>query len=185
MTIGGAARTLWRAVSHPSAFFAELTERPRLGSAFAAMAASALVAAVVAGVVAARATGSDAWLPFLVGVPAGVLPYLAVVTVLGGLTLMRPAALDLRAFEIVAWAWVPSGVLALSLLPIGWFAPWPTLLGGVLVLLPAWHLWIVFRGLETFASGGRRPAFVFYVVAVFALPSVLTVFTATVLSTLA
>ena len=33
------------------------------------------------------------------------------------------AGMDLRAFEVVAWAWVPSGVLALSLLPIGLFAP--------------------------------------------------------------
>lgn len=185
MNLVAAVRHAWRAVSHPQAFFASLDDRPRLGRAIATMAVSALSASVVAGVVALRATGSDAWLPFVLGVPAATLPYLAVVTLLGGLTLMRPAALDLRAFEIVAWAWVPSGVLALSLLPIGWFAPWPTLLGGLLGLLPAWHLWIVFRGVEAFAAGGRRPAFVFYVVAVFALPSVLLVFTATVLSSLA
>lgn len=178
-------RLIWRAISHPRAFFARLDDRPQLGLALAVMAVSALVGSIVAALLALRATGSDAWAPALLGVPVAALVYLAVVTMLGGLTLMRPAGLDLRAFEIVAWAWVPSGALALSLLPIGLFAPWPTLLVGALALLPAWHLWMIWRGLEVHALRGRRAAFLFYVLAVFGLPTVLTLFTATVLSSLA
>ena len=184
MSPASALRSAWRAVSHPRAFFCSLEDRPALGAAIGTMAVSAAIASLVLAVLILRATASDAVLPLLVGVPAAVLPYLAIVTMLGGLTLMRPAGLDLRAFEIVAWAWVPAGVLALSLLPIGLFAPLPTLLGGAFVLLPAWHLWLVFRGLEVHADRGLRSAFLFYVVAVFALPAVLLAFTAAVLSTL-
>jgi hypothetical protein len=179
------ARLAWRAISHPRAFFARLDDRPQLALALAVMAVSALAGSLIVALLALRATGSDAWAPALLGVPVAALVYLAVVTLLGGLTLMRPAGLDLRAFEIVAWAWVPTGALAASLLPIGLFAPWPTLLGGTLALLPAWHLWMIWRGLEVHAVRGRRAAFLFYVLAVFALPTVLTLFTATVLSTLA
>ena len=178
-------RTIWSAVSHPQAFFRSLDDRPRLGPALTVMFLSAFVASLVAGAMLLRATASDAWLPVVLGLPLAVLPYLAIVTLLGGLTLMRPAGLDLRAFEIVAWAWVPTGVLATSLLPIGLFAPWATLLGGALLVLPAWHLWLVWRGVEAFAVRGARTAMIFYVVAVFALPSVLLAFTATVLANLA
>ncbi len=180
----GVARDAWRAASHPRAFFSALEDRPSLPPPLAAAAASALVGSLILGVVAARATGSDAWLPFLLGAPVLVLPYLAIVTLLGGLVLMRPAALDLRAFEIVAWAWTPTGLLALSVLPVGLFAPVPTLLGAA-VLLPPWHLWVVWRGVEAHAAGGARAAFILYIVAVFGVPSALLAFTVTVLSNLA
>lgn len=182
--VAGAARDAWRAASHPRAFFATLDDRPSLAAPFAAAAVSALVGSWVLGIVAVRATGSDAWLPFLLGAPVLTLPYLAIVTLLGGLMLMRPAALDLRAFEIVAWAWTPTGLLALSILPVGLFAPWQALLGAAL-LLPPWHLWVVWRGVEVHAAGGARTAFVLYIVAVFGLPSALLAFTVTVLSNLA
>lgn len=183
-----AAATLhavWRAVSHPRAFFEQLDHRPRLASAFATMAVSAVLASLIAAEALLRATASNALLPFLIGIPVAALSYLAIVTVLGSLTLMRPAGLDLRAFEIVAWAWVPVGVLALSLLPIGLFYPWPSLLAGTFVLLPGWHLWMVWRGVEVHAERGARTAFLFYVLAVFALPTVLMAFTAGVLVNLA
>lgn len=178
------ARDVWRVASHPRAFFAAQGDRTRLGAPIAAAGVSTLVGSWILGVVAARATGSDAWLPFLLGAPALTLPYLAIVTVLGGLMLMRPAALDLRAFEIVAWAWTPIGLLALSILPVGLLAPWPALAGAAL-LLPPWHLWVVWRGVEVHAAGGARTAFILYIVAVFGLPSALLAFTVTVLSNLA
>jgi hypothetical protein len=178
------AAPLWRAVSHPAAFFAGLEDEPRLGRAAARAAASAAVGSLVAGLLALRASGSDAWLLFLLGGPVLVLPYLAIVALLGGLVLMRPAGLDLRAFEVVAWAWTPSGVLAVSLLPIGLVAPAATLAGG-LAMLPAWHLWLVWRGVQTFAVAGARAAFALYAAAVFGLPLALLAFTVTVLSRLA
>lgn len=181
--VAGSVGRAWRAVSHPAAFFASLGDEPRLAPALASAAVSAAIGSLVAGVLLARATGSDAWLPFLLGAPALALPYLAIVTLLGALTLMRPAGMDLRAFEVVAWAWVPSGVLALSLLPIGLFAPWPTLAGAA-AMLPPWHLWLVWRGTDAYAVARPRTAVALYVAAVFGLPTALLAFTTTVLSNL-
>lgn len=185
MSLSGRIRSLWLAVSHPRAFFERLDERPKLGIAFAVMAASAGVAALLAAAAVLRATSSNALIPVMLGVPLATLLYLAIVTALGSLTLMRPAGLDLRAFEIVAWAWVPLGVLSVSLIPVGAFAPLPTLLAGAFVLAPAWHLWMVWRGVEVHAVGGQRTAMGFYVLAVFVLPSALMAFTAGILATLA
>lgn len=176
-------RRAWRAASLPGAFFAELDDEPRLGPALRAAFASGAIGAAAAGLLLARATGSDAWLPFVLMVPVVALPYLAIVTLLGALTLMRPAGMDLRAFEVIAWAWVPSGMLALSVLPIGWLVPWPALASAGL-LLPPWHLWLVWRGTQVHAVANARVAFVLYVVAVFGLPSALGVFILVVLSQL-
>lgn len=178
-------RTIWAAASHPQAFFDSLDDAARLGPALVAMVLSALVASLVAGALLLRATSSDAVGPIVLGTPAVILLYLAQVTVLGGLTLMLPAGMDLRAFEVVAWAWVPSGVLAVSLLPVGLFAPLPALLVGALLLMPAWHLWIVWRGVGTFAVARPRFAMILYVLVVFALPAVFLAFITLVLSNVA
>lgn len=174
-------RRAWAAAAAPGPFFAALPDTPALGPAIASAAASLLVALAVLALVLARATESAALAPFLVATPAVVLPYVALISVLGSLLLMRPAGLDLRAFEIVAWSWVPSGFLAVSLLPVGWFAPWPTL-GGSALMLPVWHLWLVWRGTEAHAVGGARTAWLLYLAAVFGLPLVLTGFTLGVLA---
>jgi len=179
-----AGLAVWRAASHPAAFFAGLGEEPRLGRAAAVAAASAAVGALIAGFLALRVSGSDAWAPFLLAGPALALPYVAIIAVLGGLVLMRPSGMDLRAFEVVAWAWTPSGLLALSLLPIGLLVPGPALAGG-LAMLPAWHLWLVWRGVQSFAAGGVRTAFALYAAAVFGLPLALLAFTVSVLARLA
>lgn len=181
--VAGSVRLAWRAVSYPAAFFAALGDEPRLAPALASAAVSGAVASLVAGALLVRATGSDAWLPFLLGAPGVALPYLAIVTLLGALTLMRPAGMDLRAVEVVGWAWVPSGVLALSLLPIGWFAPWPALAGAA-VMLPPWHLWLVWRGTDAFAVARARTAVALYAAAVFGLPTALLAFTVAVLGNL-
>lgn len=172
----------WAASSRPRAFFATLPERPALVAAAAAAAVAGAVGSLVAAVLLLRATGSTGWLPVLFGVPALALPYLALVSLLGGLVLMRPAALDLRAWEIVLWSWTPAGFLALSLLPIGLIAPLPTLVGGLL-MLPVWHLWLVWSGTELHADAHARTAVLLYVLTVFGLPLVLVGFTVVVLST--
>lgn len=177
-------RRAWAAVSRPRSFYASLSDRPALATAAATAALSAVVGTAALALVVARATASDAWLPWLLGVPALLLPYLTLIALLGGLVLMRPAGLDLRAWEIVAWAWVPAGFVGVSLLPIGLLAPWPALVVGA-SLLPLWHLWLVWSGTETFAAGRPRLATTLYGVTVFGLPLLLVGFTAVVLSTLA
>ncbi|MDZ7800630.1 MAG: hypothetical protein U5K81_07555 [Trueperaceae bacterium] len=174
-------RRAWRAASVPGRFFEDLPDEPALGAAAAAGGVSLLMGALALGVVLARGTASDAWPLFLLGTPLMVLPYAVLVSILGSLVLMRPAGMDLRAFEIVAWAWVPSGFLAVSLLPIGWFAPWATM-AGALAMLPAWHLWLVWRGTEVHATARPRAAAILYLLSVFGLPSVLVAFTLSVLS---
>jgi len=181
---GSLFRSAWRAVSHPKSFFETLNDEPRIGVAAALALASVTVGSILAALLLMRATGSDGWLPLLLGVPLLTVPYLAVICVLGGLVLMRPTGMDLRAFEIVAWAWLPSGLLAVTLLPIGLLAPWPTLLGGALFLLPPWHMWIVWRGVEVHAENAPRMAFGLYVAAVFGLPAALLTFTLAVLAKL-
>lgn len=174
-------RRAWSASSHPRAFYATLPDRPELGRAAATAAIAVTAAALALAAVVVRLTDSTGWLPLLLGVPAVVVPYLALITLLGGLVLMRPAGLDARAWEIVAWAWVPAGFLGLSLLAIGLAAPLPALIGAV-VMLPPWHLWLVWRGTERFAVGRARTAFLLYAATVFGLPLVLVVSTLAVLS---
>lgn len=184
MTVTTAWRTVWRAVSHPTSFFERLGDEPRIAAPAGLAIVSATLGSMIAAILLTRATASDAWLPLLLGAPLVTIPYLGTIGLLGGLILMRPAGLDLRAFEIVAWAWVPSGPLAVALLPIGLLAPWPTLLGGAMFLLPPWHMWIVWRGVEVHAEGAPRLAFGLYVAAVFGLPAALLTFTLAVLSNL-
>ena len=176
-------RRAWRAASAPEAFFADLDpSQVRLVPAFTTAAVCAGIGAVLVGLLAARATGSVAW-PFVVGVPAVALPYLAILVMLGSLVLMRPGGMELRAFEVVAWAWVPTGWLAVAVTPVGWFAPGPALLVAAL-LLPPWHFWVLWRGVEAFAPARTRTTAVLYGVVVFAVPFGITVFTLWVLSTL-
>lgn len=179
-----ALRRAWLAASHPRAFFDGLDERPALGPAAVAVAVSGVVGGLAAAVVAARATASDAWLPLLLAGPALVVPYLALLTLLGGLVLMRPAGLDLRAWEIAAWSWVPIGFLAASLTPIALVAPLPAALVAA-SLVPAWHLWLVWRGTRAHAVHGARGAVVLYGATVFVAPLALVAFTVAILSTLA
>ncbi len=177
-------RRAWRAASAPEAFFAGLdSTQVRLPAALATAAVFAAVGAAVAGLLAARATGSVPW-PFLLGAPAVALPYLMIIGMLGALVLMRPGGMELRAIEVVAWAWVPAGWSALAVAPVGWFAPAPALLVAAL-LLPPWHLWVLWRGIEAFAPARQRTTAVLYGVVVFAVPFGISAFTLWVLSALA
>lgn len=116
-----------------------------------------------------RATSSDAWLPILLLVVPGLVLYSGALWLLGGLTLARSAAMDLRGWEIAAWAWVPTGFLALSLLPVVAVFPVTSLIVGLLGL-PLWHLSIVRSGLRQFAERKPGRSLLLYALVVLAAP---------------
>lgn len=170
----GLVRDAWWAASAPMSFFRALHETPaaQLPRALAAALVAVLLALAVLSLAFVRATASDGFLLVWVFASAIGLPYLAMVILLGGLVMVRPAELDLRAWEIVAWSWVPAGTLALSLLPAAIVVPLPTALVGVLAF-PFWHVVLVATGLRVFARRRALTALVLYLVAVFVVPALL------------
>lgn len=179
----GLIRDGWWASSAPKSFFRALAQSPgpRLArSVLAAVIAVALALAVIS-LAFVRATASDGFvLVWLVSSLIG-LPYLAMVLMLGGLVMVRPANLDLRAWEISAWAWVPAGTLAVSLAPASYFAPLPTVVVGLLAF-PFWHVALLASGVSAFAAHGRALAVALYLVAVFLVPALLTAVSFAVMS---
>ena len=170
----GLARRLWRAASAPRAFFEDRVDddaKP-LRAVLVALASGA-VGAVVAGWALALATGSDPLVLVLAMVGLS-LPYLVLITTLGGLALVRPGRLDLHAWEIAGWSWVPTGFLGLALAPVVPVAPPIALAVGVL-LLPAANLFVVHGGLRAFAPPERvRTAFLIYIAVVYLAPALFT-----------
>jgi hypothetical protein len=177
-----ALRRSWRAASTPGDFFADLPDAPRVASATIPALLSVAAGALILAWAIARATSSDAWLPILLLVVPGLLIYSATLWLLGGLVLSRAAELDLRGWEIAAWAWVPTGFLALSLLPVVAVFPVTSLMLGTLGL-PVWHLTVVHAGLARFAPAGGRRALLLYALVILAAP--LTVMGVTLLAILA
>lgn len=166
-------RRLWTAVSRPAAHFEATRERePRLwGSLLEALVAAA-VGLLVLALAVLRGTGSDAVLPLLLGAETIGLLLVAAAWFLGGLVLVRPAPLDVRAWEVAATAWLPAGVLGLSLLPVALLAPWPSLFVG-LALLPAWHLAVVHGALRVHVPDRAGRLTALYALVVFGLPLLL------------
>ncbi len=163
-------RDLWRAASRPLPFFTRLAQQepnlPRVALAGLASAAFGLLASALALILA---TGSDAYLPLLLAVLSGGLLVWLLVAGLGGLVILRPAQLDLRAWELVGWSWAPAGILALSLLPALALAPLIALVLGYVGGL-AWHLALLNSALTVFAPQGRRRSLLWYLVAVVLTP---------------
>jgi hypothetical protein len=178
----GGLRRSWRAASQPSEFFSSLSDESRPGAAAWTSLLSVTIGALVLALAVVRATQSDAWLPIVIFVVPGTVLYSAALWLLGGLTLARAAALDVRGWEIAGWAWMPSGYLALSLLPVVAVFPVTGLLLGTLGL-PIWHLAVVRAGLSEFR--GRRPgrALLLYSLVVLAAP--ITAMTVVLLAVLA
>ena len=176
-------RDAWWAASAPSSFFQALQRDPApqpWRAVFAALLAVLLALAVLS-LAFVRATASDGWLlVWLLACGIGV-PYLAMVLLLGGLVMVRPANLDLRAWEIAGWAWVPAGALALSLAPAAYFAPLPAAALGLLVF-PFWHVVLVVNGVTAFAPTRRLITTVIYLVAVFLVPALVTAVSYAVMS---
>lgn len=163
-------RELWRAASRPARFFARLGERPAdLPRAALAGASSVAVALLVAALALARASASDAY-ALLIGavVLAGLFNWL-LIAALGGLVIMRPTQLDLRAWEVVLWSWAPAGFVALSLLLAVWLAPLPGLVLGYVGTL-AWHLAALSSALAALAPKQRPAALAWYLGVVVLLP---------------
>lgn len=165
-------RRLWRAVSQPAEFFADLPDDTRIGSAAWPALVSTSLGGVVFALAVGGATSSDAWLPIVLLVVPGIVLYGAVLWLLGGLALSRTAALDVRGWEVAAWAWVPTGFLALALLPVVAVFPVSSLVLGTMGL-PVWHLAVVHAGLREFAEERRRRALLLYALVVLAAPAVL------------
>lgn len=187
MSAGAPTPPLWRqawwAASAPRSFFLSLHAAPhaRVGRAATAALLSWLVAATVGALAFVRATGSDGFVVAVALLLAIGLPYLLMAVFVGGLVMVRPAQLDLRAWEIAAWAWVPAGVLALSLLPAALVAPAPAALLGVAVA-PVWHIVLVLHGVRVFAPARLGVAIVLYLVAVVVVPLLLTAVSYAVMS---
>lgn len=163
-------RTLWQAASRPEAFFKRLEPlEPQIPRAFLIALASVLFSLVVASLLFARLTNSTGILPILLfGLVAGGLTWL-LSWALGGLVLLRPARLDIRAWELCAWSWVPAGIMAFSLLPVAFFAPLPSLIFGVLGTL-GWQVTILATGLRVFTPEHARAGLTFYLIFVLLLP---------------
>lgn len=170
----GLVRKAWRAASAPRAFFGDRRDDDAtpLRALLVAL-ASGTVGAVFAGWALALATGSDPLVVMLAAVALS-LPYLVLITTLGGLAIVRPGRLDLHAWEIAGWSWVPAGFLGLALAPVVPLSPTLALAVGVL-LLPAANLFVVHGGLRAFAPAERvRTAFLIYLAVVYVAPTLFT-----------
>jgi hypothetical protein len=163
-------RTIWRAASRPQPFFEKLKEAPPnlLYSSLAAMlsVSFALVALAFAIIVA---TASTAYAPIVLGLLLAGLFYWLLIWALGGLVIIRPASLDIRGWEIVAWSWVPAGVVALSLIPVVFIQPLIAIFAGVFGVY-IWHIGILSVALGVFAEKGRVRAMIWYIGCVMVLP---------------
>jgi hypothetical protein len=172
--LAGLVRDGWWVCSAPERFFRARAAQDEPQPARAAVAAVTAVAGAlgVLSLAFVRATASEgAALVWLAAMALG-LPALGLGVLLGGLVLLRPAALDLQAWELVAWAWVPAGALALSLLPAVFVAPTVAALAG-LAAFPVWHLVIVRAGLRALAPGRVGAGLGRYLVAIFVVPPLL------------
>ena len=169
-----AVREAWWAASAPTSFYRALhtASEPRLGRAFAAASLSMALASVVLALAFVRATASDGFALATALIGVTLFGVTALLILLGGLVMVRPAALDLRAWEIAAWAWVPAGALAVSLAPAAVFAPAPAAAVG-LIAWPFWHVAMVARGVAVFAPERRVLTMTLYLVAVFVVPGLL------------
>lgn len=164
-------RRLWVAAAHSDDFFASLPEAARLGPALRAGGLSVAASTLVFAWAIARATSSEVLAPVLVFVVPGALLYAATLWFLGGLALSWTVDLDLRAWEIAGWAWVPSGFMALALLPVVAVFPVTSLVAGLLGL-PVWHLAVVHAGVGRFVPHQQRRALIVYALVVLAVPIV-------------
>jgi hypothetical protein len=170
-------RKLWSSASAPAAFFGRrIDDDPRPLRALGVAMLSWAAGASVAGWALATLTDSDPLILIAATVGAS-LPYLVLVWSLGGLAIVRPARLDLRAWEISGWSWAPAGFLGAALVPVVPFAPLAALAVGM-IMLPAWNIFVLYGGLRVFAPAPRiRPASLIYLTVVWVAPLVFTVLT--------
>lgn len=163
----------WMAASSPKRFFERLeplpTQIPRAGrTAFVSMLALSLSFTV--GV--ARATGSDAWLPFLALALFGAILVFLYFWAFGSIFVQRPGELALRAWEVSGWSWTPALFGSLSMLIPLLLLPTlalPVMLVGVLL----WHLAVLRAGLSAFLGRPALRTVTLYALYIFILPLLL------------
>ena len=161
---------MWSAASAPRRFFMWLeTQDARILRAFGVALASYFVYTLCLALAFVRSSGSDAYLPIVsaaLGIGAAQVLFF---WGFGGLSLQRPGALDVRAWEVAAWSWTPAAFVGLSLLPAFWLAPLPAALLSVPFLL-VWHLVALRSGLQVFLARKVWWPLTLYVALVLALP---------------
>lgn len=163
-------RTIWRAASRPQPFFERLYEAPpNLARSSLAAVLSVSFALLALALAIITATDSTAYAPIILFVLSGGLVYWLLIWVLGGLVIIRPAALDIRGWELVAWSWVPVGVVALSLVPVIFMLPLVAIIAGLFGAC-LWHLALLNTALRVFAKRGRAAALLWYIGCVMVLP---------------
>lgn len=165
----GYLQRLWVAASRPQEFFAEFPPQPRLLRAVRPALVAVVLGAVMFSWAIARGTSSDSLVAVMLVVLPGAVLYAATLWLLGGLALARTADLGERGWEIAAWAWLPSGFMAIALLPVVAVFPVTSLVIGMLGL-PIWHLVVVHAGLCRFAPTKMRRALIIYGAVVLAIP---------------
>ena len=161
----------WWACSAPVGFFAHLADRahgrpvPALGMAATAWVATLAVAALAF----VRATDSEGYIVLLGLAAVAIGPLFVLVSVLGGLMLIGPGGMGVRAWEVVGWSWAPAGALALAVFPM--VPLFPALAAAVAVLaFPIWHLGLVGAAVAAFGTRHRVRTILIYALVVFLVP---------------
>ena len=164
--------SLWRTVSSPRRTFEQQqAHEPALLTSSLQMLASGVIGIVVFALAFARLTNSSLLPVVALSLVLGVTNLL-IIWALGGLTLIRPANLDLRAWDIAAQSWLPLGFIAVALLPVVFFFPLPAMLVGVLGA-QVWHLLMIYSAMQVYAPDRLFFTTVLYVLIVQLLPVIM------------
>ena len=161
---------MWSAASAPRRFFERLEPQDaRIFRAFGVALLSYLFYALCLGLAFVRSSGSNAYLPlFALALGVGVLQLLFFWG-LGGVSLQRPGALDVRAWEVAGWSWTPAFFVGVSMLPALLVVP---VLGSILSVgfLLVWHVLVLRNGLQVFLERAAWRVVTLYAVLVIVLP---------------
>ena len=161
---------MWSAASAPRRFFVWLEpQNTRILKAFGVALMSYLVYAFCLTLAFVRSSGSDAYAPIFALALAVGAAQLLFFWGLGGISLQRPGALDVRAWEVAGWSWTPAFFVGVSMLPALLVVP---MLGFVLSIgfLLAWHLAVLRSGLQVFLERAVWRIVTVYALLVIVLP---------------
>lgn len=164
----------WQAVANTHVFFEGLvSQKVRVPQAVLTALVSVSVALLIIAIALVRISASAAIPVILFVLVAGLINWLLLLA-LGGLVIMRPAQLDVRAWELVAWAWTPAAYIALSLLLVTFYYPVIALVLGI-ILFNGWHLSMLYGALRTFAPDKAARSCVWYAFSILLAPWLLLV----------
>lgn len=161
---------MWSAASAPRRFFVRLEPQDaRISRAFGVAIFSYLFYALCLALAFVRSSGSNAYLPIFVLAFAIGAAQLLFFWGLGGISLQRPGALDVRAWEVAGWSWTPAFFVGVSMLPALLVAPTLSFVLSVGFLL-AWHLAVLRSGLQVFLERTVWRVVTVYALLVIVLP---------------